>query len=71
MLKNSWLPKVLGGVSREYHLVNGFATQSKLEQVKKLVEEGVLKPVIDSCWDMEDVPKVNRHQLGELGILTI
>jgi hypothetical protein len=51
--------------------VNGFATQSKLEQVKELVGEGVLKLVIDSCWDMEGVTDVSDHQLDEPGTLNM
>jgi NADPH:quinone reductase-like Zn-dependent oxidoreductase len=58
MLKFPLLPTWLGGVPRRYVTVTGFVNQEGLEKLRALVEEGKLRVVIDSVWDMEDALKV-------------
>ena len=58
MLKNRLWPSVLGGVPREYANVTVIANLELVEKLRQLVEEGKIKVVVDSCWDMEDALKV-------------
>ena len=57
-LANLYLPAWLGGTPRSYQMITGTPNQRDLERVRKLIEEGDLKPVVDSVWGMEDVLKV-------------
>jgi hypothetical protein len=59
MLKNNWWPRALGGGLRDYICVSAFVTLEDLQRLRELVEEGKLAVVLDSCWDMGDVLKVN------------
>jgi NADPH:quinone reductase-like Zn-dependent oxidoreductase len=58
MLKNNFWPRILGGVPRYYVGPTGIATLESMEKLKKLMEDGKLRAVIDSTWDMEDVQQV-------------
>lgn len=58
MLKNTWWPKILGCGLRDYVCVSGFTSLEAMEKLGKMVEEGKLKVVVDSCWDMEDFLRV-------------
>jgi hypothetical protein len=71
MMNNSLWPRVLGGVPREYASVSGFTNLEVMEKLGQLVEEGKMKVVVDSCWDMEDVLKVrlNRSRIPITGAL--
>ena len=67
MLKNNFWPRILGGVPRYYVGPTGIATLESMEKLKKLMEDGKLRVVIDSTWNMEDVQQVrirsNRQTL--------
>lgn len=54
ILKNNLLPRWLGGVDRDYVLMNVVAAREGIERLRGLVEEGVLRGVVDGCWDFED-----------------
>jgi hypothetical protein len=58
MLRNILWPRLLGGVQRDYVNITGLVNLETIEKLGLLVEEGKLKVVVDSCWDMEDVLKV-------------
>lgn len=58
MVLNLALPTWLGGTPRRYQMVMGTPGADVLARVKKLAEDGVLVPIIDSTWEMEDALKV-------------
>ncbi|KIX01214.1 uncharacterized protein Z518_08939 [Rhinocladiella mackenziei CBS 650.93] len=51
-------PVILGGVPRKCLLHQGKIDRENLLKAAALIEEGKLKPVIDSVYEMEDVLKV-------------
>jgi NADPH:quinone reductase-like Zn-dependent oxidoreductase len=55
---NRFWPAVLGGVPRPYRFHSATPDIKTLNRVRQLVAEGKLKQVVDSIWEMEDVPKV-------------
>ncbi|KAJ5802811.1 uncharacterized protein N7503_005261 [Penicillium pulvis] len=57
MILNLALPAWLGGTPRRYQMVMGTPGVDVMTRVKELAEDGVLVPVIDSTWEMEDVLK--------------
>jgi hypothetical protein len=61
--QNTCFPAWLGGVNRMYMSVTASANILELETLARLVREGEVKVVIDSCWTMEDVMKVNAHYI--------
>jgi len=63
MLKNGWWPRALWGVPREYICVNAVANLDMMERLASLVEEGTLKMVVDSRWDMTDAVKAYERLL--------
>jgi len=63
MLKNSWWPRALWGVPREYICVNAVANLDMMERLASLVDEGALKMVVDSRWDMTDAVKAYERYL--------
>ena len=67
MLKNVLLPVWLGGVPRKYVRVTGVITAARLQELGDLVEDGKLKVVVDSVWDMVDVQKVRLRWLCRSG----
>ena len=58
MILNLALPAWLGGTPRSYQMIMGTPGVVVLARVKKLAEDGVLVPIIDSTWEMEDALKV-------------
>ena len=61
MLKDLFWPSVLGGVPRKCVFVNGIPNLEGMEKLARLVEEGKLRVVIDSCWEIEDALKVSLN----------
>jgi hypothetical protein len=62
MMQSSLFPHILGGGVREYVQVAMIEPpKADLEELRKLVEAGDLKGVVDSVWEMEDAPKVSEH----------
>ncbi|KAJ5546443.1 hypothetical protein N7494_004028 [Penicillium frequentans] len=57
MILNLALPAWLGGTPRRYQMVMGTPGVDVMARVKKLAEDGVLVPIIDSTWEMEDALK--------------
>jgi NADPH:quinone reductase-like Zn-dependent oxidoreductase len=55
MAKNALLPHFFGGGTAPYIVASGFVTLEGMEKLAAMVDEGKLKVVVDSCWDMEDV----------------
>lgn len=43
---------------RDYVCATGIATLESMKKLEKLMENGKLRVVIDSTWDMEDVQQV-------------
>lgn len=58
MMKNSFWPRMLGGIQRDFVCVQGFTSLPALERLGELAGEGILNIPLDSCWDMEDALKV-------------
>lgn len=59
MLKNVFWPIWLGGVPRKYVRVTGLVTPERLQKLGDLVEQGKLKVIVDSCWEMQDAQQVS------------
>ncbi|OKL64664.1 hypothetical protein UA08_00098 [Talaromyces atroroseus] len=55
---NRFCPRILGGVPREYEFYGAKCDVQSLERVRKMVQAGELRQVVDSIWEFEDVPKV-------------
>ncbi|KAI3573110.1 hypothetical protein IWW34DRAFT_873158 [Fusarium oxysporum f. sp. albedinis] len=55
-IRRSLLPKFLGGGSRQHRIVGLKTKTEDLEQLGRWVQEGKLKPVIET-YDWKDVPK--------------
>lgn len=51
-------PKILGGTPRWYRMVTATPNQSTLSRSGGLAEKGLVSPMIDSEWEMEDVLEV-------------
>lgn len=60
-LSNRFWPTFLGGVPRPYIFHSATPDVKTLNRVKQLVAEGKLRQVVDSIWEMEDVPKVRSR----------
>lgn len=59
IIQSYTLPRILGGGTREYAQVTMMeASRGDLEELRKLVNAGDLKGVVDSVWEMEDALKV-------------
>jgi NADPH:quinone reductase-like Zn-dependent oxidoreductase len=58
MILNLILPVWLGGTPRSYQMIMGTPGVDVMARVKRFAEDGVLVPVIDSTWEMEDALKV-------------
>ena len=52
-------PVMFGGVPRNHRMMNGGPDKETLLEAVRIVEEGKLKVVIDSVWEMEDMLKVS------------
>lgn len=62
MLKNRFWPHVLGGPPRDYLCVTALTNTEDMEKLRTLCEEGKLKVVVDSCWEMVDALKVSLEK---------
>ena len=51
-------PLWLGGVPRKHRMMNGTPGNGGVQRAARLAEEGKLKVVLDSVWDLEDAKKV-------------
>lgn len=58
-ISNRFWPTFLGGVPRPYIFHSATPDVQTLNRVKQLVAEGKLRQVVDSIWEMEDVPRVS------------
>ncbi|OJJ50755.1 hypothetical protein ASPZODRAFT_137897 [Penicilliopsis zonata CBS 506.65] len=54
---NRFCPVWLGGIPRWYMFYSATPDVPTLNRVRQMVEEGHLKQVVDSVWEMEDVKK--------------
>ena len=54
MARNILVPRFLGGGAAPYIVVSGFVTLEGMEKLAAMVDEGKLKVMVDSCWDIED-----------------
>lgn len=61
MIKNSLISLFPGQGKRKYLLVNAVVSLEGLEELRLMVERGLLRIPIDSCWDMEDAIKVRPN----------
>ena len=52
-------PVFLCGVPRKQRMMNGVPLNGTVQRATQLAEEGRLKVMLDSVWDMEDAKKVN------------
>jgi NADPH:quinone reductase-like Zn-dependent oxidoreductase len=52
---NTWCPIWLGGVPRRYIMFSTPPTVDSATYTARLIEEGKIRILIDSVWDMEDV----------------
>ncbi|KAI9856601.1 MAG: zinc ion binding [Trichoglossum hirsutum] len=71
MVKNAWLPRVLGGGERDYLCVNATADLEKLEKLAEMAGEGNLRVFVDSRWGFTEVLKayervLSRHAKGKI-----
>jgi reticulon-4-interacting protein 1, mitochondrial len=55
---NRFCPRIFGGVPRDYEFYSARVNVPSLERLRKMVQDGKLRQVIDSIWEFEDVPKV-------------
>lgn len=58
MAQNHLWPRVLGGTAREFRLQATNGSVASYEQLRKLAEEGKVRGVVDSVWEIGDVLKV-------------
>ena len=52
----SWIPAI---PQRRYIQANSWVNQERLERLRSLVEQGKLRVLVDSCWEMEDALEVS------------
>ncbi|KAL9117803.1 MAG: hypothetical protein Q9187_005657, partial [Circinaria calcarea] len=55
MAQNLLWPRILGGTPRKFCLQPTNGSAATLEQLRRLVEEGKVRGMVDSVWEMEDV----------------
>ena len=68
---NTWWPKWLGGVPRRYIMFSTPPSKDSATYTARLVEEGKVRILIDSVWDMEDLVKAyariaTKHARGKV-----
>ena len=63
-----WRPLILGGVPRKSLLHTGQIGRAGLEKLVALLEEGGMKPVVDSVIEMEEVLKVRPDSESNLRV---
>ena len=61
-VSNYLWPRILGGTPRQYRILGTEPVLGMLERVKKLVESGAVKGIVDSVWDMEDALEVSLRR---------
>lgn len=54
-------PVIIGGTPRRCAFISGTPSQRNLRLVQQLVEEGILKSIVDSEWRMEDLIEVGAE----------
>ena len=54
---NTWWPKWLGGVPRRYIMFSTPPSKDAATYMARLIEEGKVRILVDSVWDMEDLIK--------------
>ncbi|KAL5393972.1 hypothetical protein PMIN02_005401 [Paraphaeosphaeria minitans] len=54
---NMFLPGFLGGGRRKYQFLSLKPNHEQLAQIGKWIDEGKVKPVIDSTWEYDDAPR--------------
>jgi NADPH:quinone reductase-like Zn-dependent oxidoreductase len=62
MIKNAFLPRVFGGVSRSYIQVTAAASLAAMQDLAKMVAEGTLKVHVGFSVGMEDAQKVMKSR---------
>ncbi|KAG4433027.1 hypothetical protein IFR05_011488 [Cadophora sp. M221] len=64
MASNFLWPRILGGTNRPYVQASSFVGLKEIQRLADLAQDGTLKVLIDSCWDMEDVLKAYERMLS-------
>lgn len=54
---NTWCPTWLGGVPRRYIMFSTPPTKEAATIIVRLMEEGKVRILVDSVWEMEDLLK--------------
>ena len=62
LLRNTSLPRLLGGTPRRYIPLAVFANTEQMAKLRDLYGQGKLRVVIDSTWDMKDALKVSHFR---------
>ncbi|OAX80372.1 hypothetical protein ACJ72_05301 [Emergomyces africanus] len=71
LMRITLLSSFLGGGPGGYSLVRTGPSKTRIEKVRRLVEEGKLRVVVDSVWDMGDAMKayersMTKHAKGKI-----
>ena len=59
MMGNMLRPRWMGGVDRTYRQAASFIDEEKFDKVRKLAENGVIKPVVGEAFAFEDAKEVS------------
>ncbi|KAF7297357.1 Zn(2)-C6 fungal-type domain-containing protein [Mycena indigotica] len=70
-MRNSYLPKLFGGVPRRYLMVSTTPNAEKATVLARVAEEGTVKVVVDEVFAFEDALKAydritERHAMGKV-----
>ncbi|EEQ88330.1 zinc alcohol dehydrogenase [Blastomyces dermatitidis ER-3] len=65
------LPSFLGGGPGGFSFVTTGPSKMRIEKVRRMVEEGKLRAIVDSVWEMDDVMKayersMSKHMKGKV-----
>lgn len=64
IVQNTFWPRMLWGTPRTWTMVSMMEPDRRaLERLRDLIGEGKLRPVVDSCWAMEDALKVGLKEI--------
>lgn len=63
-------PLFLGGVPRNHRMMNGVPLDGRVQRAAHLAEQGKLKIVLDSVWNLEDAKKVGSTARDSNCVLT-
>ncbi|PGH08139.1 hypothetical protein GX51_01292 [Blastomyces parvus] len=71
LLRVLLLPSFLGGGHGGFAFVRTGPSKMRIEKVRRMVEEGKLRAVVDSVWEMEDAMKayernMSKHMKGKV-----